>query len=360
MFLNALIFLTAAGASHLLTNSFINFSHRFSFLDYPGLLKKHPKPTPYLGGVAVFLSFWITVFAGIVIVYIFGNKPGALEYSSRLFAGILTMQPKLFLIFIGAVIILVIGLLDDRFHWSPLVKLIGQIIASFVLMSAGFKIDLFSFLGVWQDGLTLVWILLIINAFNFIDSLDGHCVGIAFISSSFFFVFASNTNQPLVGLLILAFCGVMLGFLAYNFSPAKVFLGDNGSLLVGYFMATFSLICKYQRTSTNSISLLIPLLIFGIPLYDTFSVILVRLYRRIPPWKGDRNHFAHRLVKVGLSEKAAVILSYFISFITGGIALLISQVDSLAAFLIVLIFLSIVFLIAFFEFYIAKHFRYVE
>ncbi len=355
------LILTAAFIiSYLLCQFLVKFSHRWGLLDYPGDRKVHKKPTPYLGGVGVFVSFWITVFLSLCLahfLYVRSVVPASLEGLVR---AAMLILPKIVGIFIGGLVILAVGLFDDKYHWSPLRKLLGQLAAALILMKLGLTINLVSPLGFAGYGITLVWILLILNAFNFIDSLDGHCVGIAFISCASFFAITQILHQPLVGSFLAAFAGALIGFWPHNFKRAKIFLGDNGSLFIGYMMAAFTLLCKYQIPETKPATLLIPLLIFGVPIYDTVSVITVRLARGTAPWKGDRNHFAHRLVKIGMSDTVAVIFSYFIAFTIGLVAILTTQVNYFGIALIVLIYLSIVSVIAFLEFYIARGARFMD
>jgi UDP-GlcNAc:undecaprenyl-phosphate GlcNAc-1-phosphate transferase len=152
----------------------------------------------------------------------------------------------------------------------------------------------------------------------------------------------------------------VLGLLIHNFKPAKIYAGDNGSLFIGYMMAAFTLLGTYRSHSGTYITSFIPILIFGVPIYDTLSVIVVRLARGIPPWRGDRNHFAHRLVKIGMSDKVAVIFSYFIQSTTGLVAVLMTQVTLLGAVLIGFVFVLIIGVVAFLEFYTTEKIRAME
>ncbi len=360
----AIFNIAAFGAAALLAYFFtfflINLSHRFNFLDYPVGRKIHKKPIPFLGGMGIFMSFWFVVLAGMVVVSVFGKSFVVGPSIQNIVNGMITLIPKVTGIFLGGLLINLIGLLDDKFNLSPGRKFLGQITATFILMGLGLTINLFSQLGPIGYLITFIWILLIINAFNFIDSLDGHCVGVAFISSVMFFWITQILDQPLVGLFLATFAGALLGFFPHNFKPAKIFLGDNGSLFIGYMMAAFTLLCHYQAPHTNYVTIFIPILIFGVPIYDTISVILVRLVRGIAPWEGDRNHFAHRLVKMGMSERVAVIFSYFITFTIGHIAILTTQVNLFGAVLVGIIFMSVIGVIAFLEFYAAQRIRVIE
>ncbi len=361
--LNLSVFAMAAVICYGITFGLRSVSYRLDLLDYPSERKIHKAPMPFLGGLGLFISFWFVVFTGFLFCVVLGPRLSITQWghSYQILQGALAIFPKILWIFIGSLIIWSVGILDDKFLWSPIKKLIGQIVAAFILIDLGLTINLVSSLGFLGYLATFIWILLIINAFNFIDSLDGHCAGIAFISCGIFFWITQIIDQTLVGFFLVAFAGSLFGFLPHNFKPAKIFLGDNGSLLIGYMMAAFTLLCRYQSPQTpHLITVFIPVLVFGVPIYDTLSVVAVRLLRGQAPWKGDRNHFAHRLVKIGMSDKVAVVFSYFIAFTLGHVALLMTQVDWFGVFIIAIIFMSIIGMIAFLEFYIAQRAKISE
>ncbi|MBI3316038.1 MAG: undecaprenyl/decaprenyl-phosphate alpha-N-acetylglucosaminyl 1-phosphate transferase, partial [Candidatus Omnitrophica bacterium] len=264
---------------------------------------------------------------------------------------------KLVGIFCGSLIVLTVGFLDDKYRWSPMQKLLGQMAAALILMKLGLTINLVSELGILGYAITFLWILLIINAFNLVDYLDGHCAGIALVSTVTFFWLTQIIGQAMVGLFLVTFTGALLGFLYYNFKPAKIYLGDNGSLFIGYMMAAFTLLCRYQAPTTTYATIFMPVLMFGIPIYDTVSVAALRLAKGIPPWRGDRNHFAHRLVNIGMSERMAVGVSYFLSMMIGFIAILLTQVGFFGATLIGLLFLSVITMVAFIEYVSSRKMR---
>jgi UDP-GlcNAc:undecaprenyl-phosphate GlcNAc-1-phosphate transferase len=359
--LNAGIFLFAALVSYVMAAVLVHVSHRFDLLDYPTERKAHAMPTPFLGGAAVFLSFWSVVLVGVVIAWFSQQTGRSFGPYQPILSGVYFLTPKIGGLFLGGALIWLVGILDDKFHWPPIKKFLGQSAAALILISLGLGINLFWDVEALNVAFTFVWIMLILNAFNFIDSLDGHCSGIALISSVCFFAITQIIHQSLVGFFLIAFAGALVGFIPHNFKPAKMFLGDNGSLFVGYLMAAFTLLCNYQvgRDSTYATTF-IPILIFGVPIYDTLSVILVRLIRGVPPWQGDRNHFAHRLVKIGMSDKVAVIFSYFIQSTTGLVAVLMTQVTLLGAVLIGFVFVLIIGVVAFLEFYTTEKIRAME
>lgn len=358
--LNTIAFFLTALLSYFFTFYLIRASHRFDFLDYPVGIKVHKVPMPFLGGVSIFLSFWFAVFFAIMVAFLMHQKVSDADVVGRVVSGTVSLAPKVAGIFAGGLIIFLVGLFDDKFKWRPGRKLFGQMIATLVLMGLGLAINIFEGLGPLGYLMTFIWILLIINAFNFIDSLDGHCTGIALISALMFFWLTQIITQPIVGFFLITFAGALAGFLPHNFKPAKIFLGDNGSLFIGYMLAAFTLLCSYQVEHATYVTTFIPVLIFAVPIYDTLSVIVVRLARGVVPWQGDRNHFAYRLVKIGMSERVAVIFSYFIATTIGLVAILTTQVGSFGAILIGLIFCCIIGVIAFLEFYTTERIRITE
>jgi len=358
--LNTLAFCLTALLSYYFTFYLIKLSRHLDFLDYPAGIKAHKVPMPFLGGVGTFVSFWFAVFLAIVFAFSTHQNFSYSDPMAGIISGTISLAPKVGGIFAGSLVILLVGLFDDKFKWRPARKLFGQMIATFVLMGLGFTINIFEGLGPLGYFITFVWVLLIINAFNFIDSLDGHCAGIALISTLMFFWLTQIIAQPIVGFFLVTFAGALAGFLPHNFKPAKIFLGDNGSLFIGYMLAAFTLLCSYQVEHATYVTTFIPVLIFGVPIYDTLSVIVVRLARGVVPWQGDRNHFAHRLVKIGMSERTAVIFSYFIATTIGLVAILTTQVSAFGAVIIGLLFVCIIGVVAFLEFYTTERIRVAE
>lgn len=359
--LNVPVFVAAALLSYGLTFYCRRVAYRFNLLDYPeGETKTHKNPMPFLGGVAVFTSFWSIIFIGIGVARFYPEWIQRVEAADWFISGIRFLFPKIFGIFLGGFLILLVGLFDDKFRWKPAQKFAGQFIAVLVLTRLGLMINLLHGWGAFGYLVTFVWVLLIINAFNFIDSLDGHCAGVALISAASFFCITIVIHQSLVGIFLITFAGALIGFLPHNFRPAKIYLGDNGSLFIGYMMAAFTLLSTYKTPSATHATVFIPVLVFGVPLYDTLSVVIVRIWRGLPPWQGDRNHFAHRLVKLGMSDRVAVLFSYQISFTIGSLAVLMTQVYRRGAVLVGVIFFSMLFTIAFLEYYAARRIRLAE
>ncbi len=335
-----------------LTPFFIQLGHERKFLDIPHDRKAHPNPTPYLGGFSIFICYWVVFCVLALSVPFF--KSSFQEISLHNFQ-------KMSGVFIGGVFIFIVGFLDDRFDLNPALKLLGQAAAALILMKNGLMVNLLAgFDGIGYIG-TFVWILAIMNAFNFIDSVDGHCAGVALVSCLIFYCISAVIYQPVLGFAVLILGGAIGGFLRYNWKPARIFLGDNGSLFLGYMMAAFTLLFSYRSSHFSIVTPFIPIFMFGVPIYDTVSVIIVRIFRGIPPWKGDRNHFAHRLVRLGMSDKVAVMVSYFIAFTLGLVALLSTQINTFFGKVIILfLFISVIGIIALLEYYAAGHIRRME
>ncbi len=358
--LYVLAFTFPALISYALTGPAIKLCHRFNLLDYPEARKIHPNPMPFLGGAAIFVSFWVSVGCAFLIVHFFHQKGIYLNILNSFFDAIPQANIRIFWVFAGACIIWGLGFLDDKFFWTPLQKISGEVLAALILWKLGISVNLAPVFGVFGELGTFVWILLMINAFNLIDSLDGHCTGVALISCMTFFWITQLVYQPAISFFIIIFAGALFGFLPHNYKPAKIFLGDNGSLFIGYMMAAFTLLCRYDNPQINYATFFVPVMAFGVPLYDTVSVSVVRILRGVPPWKGDRNHFAHRLVKIGMEDKIAVHFSYFTAITLGIVAILMTQVNSFGAFLVVLLYFSIIAVIAFLEFYAVDTIRRME
>ncbi|NIO15986.1 MAG: hypothetical protein GTN70_03135 [Deltaproteobacteria bacterium] len=276
---------------------------RFGVVDAPDeLLKTHREAIPYFGGLSIYLSFLI----GISLVYRFDSN----------ILGIL----------LGGSIIVLVGLIDDLGRLSPGAKLTGEFIAIYVLIKSGIRVEIVFIPAFLQVLLTFLWMLLLINAFNIIDVMDGLSVGIGSICAMFMFIVSAINGNMGICVLSLALAGACLGFLPYNFNPASIFMGDCGSLLLGFLLGAFSMIGQYA--THNYLAVIVPAIIFGVPLFDTFFVSYIRLRRSESIFKGSKDHFALRLRKWRLSVRQTVLFSYGASIICGifGIAIMLSGI----------------------------------
>jgi UDP-GlcNAc:undecaprenyl-phosphate GlcNAc-1-phosphate transferase len=270
---------------------------QFNIVDRPdGRLKQQAAPVPYFGGLAVYLAFLVSL---------------ALTFEFR--------QDVLGLV-LGGTLMVMLGLIDDFGVLKPWPKLIGQLIAVLVLIRSGIRIEIAAF-PEWLDlFLTVVWLIGIINAINIIDVMDGMAGGVSVVACLWLFVVAVVNQDAMVAVMAAALAGSLLGFLRYNFHPASIYLGDAGSLFVGLMLGALAMLGKY--TAVNPAALLAPVLILGVPVFDTLFVMYVRWLRGIPAFLGSPDHFALRLRRWPLSVPQVAVVSYAAALLLGGVGVL--------------------------------------
>lgn len=328
--------------SLVLTLLFTPMAKRAAFLlnaiDKPSDRKVHTGSMPRLGGLAIFIGFFSAAVIGLVIALIRHMK---LNYTALI--GIL----------LGAIVILIVGMIDDMKSISPVKKLILQICASLVPIMFGVQITFISnpvtgilLLGYLSVPVTILWIVGITNALNFIDGLDGLASGAAAIAAITLFIVAVRIHQPGAAILMIALAGSTIAFLRYNFNPAKIFLGDSGSLFLGYMLASCSVIGVLK--SSMILALLIPVFIMGVPIFDTASVIMRRMRDGKHIFDADRKHLHHRLLDRGFSHKQ-VVLSIYAACILLSTATLAITFLRIAHAIFVLAVVSAVALIVFYQ-----------
>ncbi len=204
---------------------------------------------------------------------------------------------------------LVVGVLDDKHELRPGRKFIGQFLVALLVAVSGIRITLFVPNLLFSYAVTILWIITVINAFNFMDNMNGLCVGLGAISSWYFAMSAAASGQYLVGLIAFLTSGALLGFLPYNFPRAVAFLGDGGSHLVGFLLSVLAILPHfYTRLHPRRWAVLIPLIILAVPLLDLVYVVVLRWRLKQPFYQGDTNHLSHRLVRLGLTRTTAVLL----------------------------------------------------
>lgn len=294
-----------------------NAGIKFGIVDEPdGVLKTHKEPIPYLGGLAIYLSFLVALS----LVFEFSKET----------LGIL----------FGGSIISTLGLIDDIGKLSPRIKIIGEFLAVYILIKSGVYIKLWFIPEYLSIPLTFLWMIGIINAFNLIDVMDGLSAGVALVVSSIFFVIAIITENHSVAILSMAFSGACLGFLNYNYNPASIFMGDSGSLFLGFILSSISIMLDY--TKLNRFGFIAPIFVLWIPLFETVYLFFTRISKGLSPFKGSRDHISIRLMTLyNFSVRKTVIIFYGISLLTGigGILnILFSFYFSLFSLLILLIF----------------------
>jgi len=285
---------------------------RIGCVDKPDARKVHAKPMVRLGGVAIFLGNLVAL----LLVWNaggFGWLPQPEEY-------------QIWGVTLGGIAFFLIGLVEDLFTLPALVRLIAQFVAASIVWAVGVRVDNISmpFLGTVGLGalslpLTTIWLVGMTNAMNFIDGLDGLAAGIAAIAAAVMMFVSVFLHQPAAGLLAAALAGGALGFLRYNFNPAKIFMGDGGAYFMGFTLAGIGVIGLMKGVTTVAVGL--PFLILAIPIIDTSTVIIERLRRGLSPFQPDKRHLHHRLLKAGLSQRGAVLFIYALTLWVGSLAL---------------------------------------
>lgn len=319
-------FTLALGAAIFTTPLIIRLARRVGMLDSAGDRRMHVEPTPRIGGVALFFGFAFALFVAL------GLALSSMRSFFPAHGDQLAALHSLIGLLFGSMLILSVGLWDDIMGLRPRYKFIAQVVVAVISMAYGFHIDYvhrpfshtpddFIYFPWWISyPLTLLWYTGMINAINFIDGLDGLLSGFTGISSLFLFAIAVTKGDPIVALIVIALAGAALGFLPYNFNPARIILGDGGSHFIGYVFATVSIIGTSK--TAIAVGLIAPLILLSLPIVDTAAAIFrrARAGRRIT--EADREHFHHQLIfRFGLNVRQAVLLIYAICIALGAAAL---------------------------------------
>jgi UDP-GlcNAc:undecaprenyl-phosphate GlcNAc-1-phosphate transferase len=296
-------------------------SRRFGLVDDPGHRKIHQTATPLAGGQAVITGMVVPLLVGIGAVRAHAAMSDLAD--SLLAHGLSVRGVELAAIIIGALAMLLLGSLDDKFELSPPIKFGGQLLVATLVAAANVRITLFVHSIVFSYAITILWILTIINAFNFTDNMNGLCAGLGAIGAWYFAAIAAVDGQYLVTILALLTCGALLGFLPHNFPRATAFLGDAGSHLVGYLLAVMAILPHFYTQQRPRVwAVFTPLLILAVPLIDLAWVVFLRVRAGKPFYVGDTNHLSHRLVRSGFSQQRAVLIIWLIATALGAIALI--------------------------------------
>lgn len=259
---------------------------------------------------------------------------------------------QLAILLLSITILFLLGLWDDKKHLGPFFKLAIQFAVAIIAAAFGeIRVEFFIENKIITSLLSAVWIVLIINAFNFLDNMDGLAAGVAVIASCILFTAAAISGQVFVGGLAVVFVGTLMGFLVFNFPPAKIFAGDAGSLVVGFFVALLTLRTTYYHEAQSGqwYPVFLPALVMAVPLYDFISVTLLRISQGKSPFVGDTQHFSHRLKKHGLTDTQTVLTLYLATLCTGLGATFLYQVNLVGAILIFAQTFMILAIIAIFE-----------
>jgi UDP-GlcNAc:undecaprenyl-phosphate/decaprenyl-phosphate GlcNAc-1-phosphate transferase len=317
-------------------------SVRIGFVDKPGHRKIHSKPIALGGGIAIFLAFALPMVAAVVCAW-FVPQVADSGLKAALLGGI-KQQTPMALSFLGACLVLhLMGLWDDRKAMGPYIKLVIQLGAAAGLVACNKDLRALTAWGpVASFVVTVLWITAVTNAFNFLDNMDGLSAGVACVCATCFFVTACSIEQWFVAASLALLIGALLGFLCFNFPPASIFMGDSGSLVIGFILGVLTIRTQYLHTGEDFgagwYAVFVPVIVLAVPLYDLVVVSLIRISRGKSPFQGDTNHFSHRLVARGMSKRTAVLCLYLISAATGASAIILPHARS--PFVAMLIFVQ--------------------
>jgi len=315
-------FSIALAVAYFITPQVMNLAIKVGALDAPDERKVHKGLIPRMGGLAIYAGFVLAVLASMHV--------------SREIMGLL----------VGGTVILIVGIIDDLKPLPPKVKLLGQIIAAAVLVMFDIRIDWLTnpfgdmlYVDYLAIPLTILWVVSLTNTVNLIDGLDGLAAGVSTIASVTILLVALQQNFWTVAILTAALAGSALGFLQHNFNPAKIFMGDTGSMFLGYMLAAISILGAVKSAAT--IALIVPIVALGLPILDTAFAIIRRYMSGRPIFKPDKGHLHHRLLEMGLTQKQAVLLMYVISGCLGLSAIALTEVNKSFGILIVIALLCV-------------------
>lgn len=283
---------------------------RTGVVDAPASRKIHANPVPLLGGAAIYIAF-------ILVLFFFGDR----RYVNEVVG-----------IFVGASLISLMGLIDDKWGLGSYIKLVGQLLAAGILIYSGVQVHLFR--NELDIVITMIWVVGITNSLNLLDNMDGLSGGVAMIAATFFLLLAALSDQYLVGALAAALAGACAGFLIHNWNPAHVFMGDTGSLFLGFLLAAVGIKLRFPSNS-ETITWMIPVLVLALPLFDTTLVFFSRLRRgKNPLTTPGKDHVSHRLAYLTGSRREAVLICYLISGTVGLAAVFLTQANKVEAVLV--------------------------
>ena len=336
-------------------------SPKIGLIDHPAARKVHLVPKPLGGGIGIWCGVVIPLACVQLVAYLVhaGRLPAEWipPQLVRHLDGVLFRSGQMWAVLAGGTVLSIMGLIDDLkdLPWKP--RLVIQIAVASALVAAGVQAT--AFLGVrWLEFvISVLWLIVLINSFNFLDNMDGLSSGIALIASLIFAaIMLTSLSEPrwLVAGVLLVLAGSLLGFLCHNWPPAKIFMGDTGSYFIGVVLASMTVLGTFYEhggaAQHGRHVILAPLCVLAVPLYDFTSVLIIRLIEGRSPFKPDKSHFSHRLVQLGLTSKHAVMTMHLATLTTGLGALLLYQVpDWSGAWLVIALILCVLAIIAILE-----------
>jgi UDP-GlcNAc:undecaprenyl-phosphate GlcNAc-1-phosphate transferase len=354
--LAAFVLLAAALLSSASVPATVGLARRLGAMDQPGERKVHANATPRLGGLAVFFSFMAVVGAG----YLLSPRLTQIPFVRSRFgptvaflADVHLVDTKLLGLLLGSSLAFGIGLVDDlaKGRFPVQLKIFGQVVAAVILIAVDVRTSFMPY--AWANiAVTLLWLVGVTNAFNLLDNMDGLSAGVACIACGVLLLNAWSLGEFFISLILAAFMGSLLGFLFFNFHPASVFLGDCGSLFIGYVMGSLTILERYVSHASGTLfPVLMPVVVLAVPLVDTATVITIRLRERRPIYVGDARHLSHRLLSLGFSQRATVLFIYLVTLCLGLGVVNLSDATLGQALIILLqsaVFVSLILILMFF------------
>ena len=326
--------ISAFWVSFLATGMMRLIAPRIGLIDKPAARKVHLIPTPLGGGVGIWLGVVVPLVVAQVLIFTWRQNPPEwlpLELSQHL-AGATLRSQELWGIIIAATVLSVTGLVDDFRPLSWKLRIGIQVGVSIVVVLMGVRATVFVSSPIIGGIVSVLWFVVLVNSFNFLDNMDGLSGGIALIVSTIFAVMMlTKPGDPhwFVGGFFLIVSGSLIGFLCHNWSPARIFMGDSGSYFLGFVISSMTLLGTfYAPTDQNRHVILAPLCVLAVPLYDICSVVLIRLRKGRSPFQPDKKHFSHRLVALGLTKVQAVLTVQLTTLTTGLLGLTLYSVNS--------------------------------
>ncbi len=332
---------------------------KYGIIDNPNNRKTHKCPMPLLGGIAIWGSFTSVIILHLIIVIVFKDyikekshfSPALAFYANN--ATYIVKEVLLFII--CGTLIMLIGLLDDIKKITIARRIILETVVAFIIIFSGFQPELFFLPKSVACIVTILWIVGIINAINLLDGANGLASGVSIISATLLSIVMFLGNQPLLGMLLVILVASTLGFFKFNFPKASIFMGSAGSMFLGYVLSVVTILATFMIHEVSShFALLIPIAILGIPLYDTFSVIAIRLFQRKSVVIADQNHLIHRLLYKGHKVESAVLYIFLFTAFSGGTAIFLLNASTMRCIVILISILTIYGCLFLFERFIPK------
>ncbi|MFN5394231.1 MAG: glycosyltransferase family 4 protein [Planctomycetota bacterium] len=336
---------------------------RLGLIDMPNERKVHTSPIPRGGGLGIWLGVLSVFTLGTLALALASYSPTMVPESipenvRQMVPGLWSKLSSIWLLLAGGSVVAILGLMDDRYGLDWRVRIAVELAVAAAIVY-GLKLQLTAYIDLpWLTPiLSVIWIVMLINSFNMLDNMDALSAGVAAIIAGMLALMLLTTTEPaqrepqlFVGVMALALLGGLLGFLKHNWPPASIFMGDSGSYFVGYWIAVTTLLSTYSGSSGQAPhAVFAPLCLLAIPIYDTLSVIAIRLREGRSPFQADKKHFSHRLVELGMTKRQAVGTIYLATLTCSLGALLLPRTDWIGAGLVLLIVLAMLGLIALLE-----------